>query len=171
MSEQALYTDGGCIQRNPSSIGGTWAWVLVEDGRVFAEDGQIVASASGVIPANGTPVSNNVAELVAAVRGLEALPRGWSGRFCCDSQVTIGRLFWGYPFRGVPQELVERAQKAVRNLWIRPVLLQGHPTKADLERGIGVKRGLPVSKWNVAVDRMCQEEARKCLEGREEVKA
>jgi ribonuclease HI len=168
VSEQVLYADGGVISRNPSPIGGTWAWCLVQtDGD---NEGQM-RTGSGVIPATegyGGSVSNNVSELVAAVSALESVPAFWRGTLCSDSQVTLGRLFLGWPLRGVPEPLVKRLRRVQLRLQddlehVRSQLLQGHPTKADLERGAGAKRGLPVSQWNVWCDRRCGELAAEYL--------
>ena len=155
----AAYSDGGVIGRNPSPIGGTWAYVLVD------ASGEPITQASGVIPAEpGSTVSNNVAELVAALRALAALPGGWAGTFYSDSQVTIGRIFWGWAWRGLPLAWQERAHQIRARLGaVQPVLLQGHPTQVDLARGVGSKRGLPVSPHNVTCDRLCQEAGRAYL--------
>ena len=39
------------------------------------------------------------------------------------------------------------------------VLVQGHPTKAELENGWGTKRDLPVSEHNVWCDKACKNES------------
>lgn len=156
----ALFTDGGCAVRNPSPYGGSWAWCLVEDGQVEASSSGVILSTSDEL------ITNNLAEYTAAVHGLEALPAGWSGYLCADSQVTLGRLFWGWKTNGLSAALVERAGKALRRLGeVTPMLLQGHPTTADLRSGTGAKRRLPVSKWNVYVDRLCQEKAASLTQG------
>lgn len=49
----------------------------------------------------------------------------------------------------------------------KTVLLQGHPTKADLACGIGKKRNLPVSIHNVWCDEACGKAAREFLENLE----
>jgi ribonuclease HI len=164
---QRLYTDGGVVKVNPSPIGGTWAWVLTQDD---GEGEGIVRCASGLIlPAecDGASVSNNVAELRAALEALEAMPGYWRGTLLSDSQITLGRIFKGWPLKGVPLDLyrrLHRIQLRLReDLQVEPVLLQGHPTKADLARGIGAKRGYPVSKFNKWCDEACQEQARRAL--------
>jgi ribonuclease HI len=155
----ACYSDGGVIATNPSPIGGSWAWCHIGAGDV------VVAQASGILPAApGAPVSNNVAELTAALRALAALPPGWAGPFYSDSQVTIGRIFWGWAWRGLPASWIGRKDAILARLGpITPVLLQGHPTQADLARGIGAKRGYPVSRHNVMCDRLCTEAGRAYL--------
>ncbi|MCL5265164.1 MAG: hypothetical protein M1343_08245 [Chloroflexi bacterium] len=155
----ALYSDGGVILHNPSNIGGTYAWCHVEDD-------QIVDHGSSIILATlDMQITNNVAEYVAAVSALESVPNNWSGYLCSDSQVTLGRLFQGWKLDGIPSEWARRATDALFRLGdVRGILLQGHPNKADLLRGVGAKRNLPVSKWNVHCDRECQRQAGLCLE-------
>lgn len=150
MSLRSIFSDGGCILHNPSRIGGTWAFVLVDND-------EIVKSDKGTMLANPDfPITNNQTEYVAAALGLEALPDNWSGELCSDSQVTLGRLFWGWQLKGLSTEWTSRAICALKRLGkITPVLLQGHPTKAELVRGTG-SRGLPVSKWNKWADTCCQ---------------
>lgn len=162
---QALYTDGGCIGANPSPLGGTFAWCLVD-----SDIDQIIRSASGIIlPADydGQPISNNVAELRAAVEGIEAMPEGWTGTIHSDSQITLGRLFENWSTKGIPDALWSRLYHVkngrIYGGSIKWVLLQGHPTRADLGCGVGAKRHLPVSKWNQWADRECQRLAREYL--------
>lgn len=151
----AVYTDGGCITRNPSDVGVTWAYCFVNAA------GERIASDSGVISAPpGRPLTNNQAEYAAAVRALEALPAGWSGPLYSDSQNTLGRLCWGWATRNLPPAWVARGQAALARLGpITPVLLQGHPTAADLRAGVGAKRGLPVSIHNCWADQECTRQA------------
>lgn len=156
-----LFCDGGCCGHNPSPIGVTWAWVLVQDDQIVREDSGIIRTCA-VCPT----VSNNVAEYAAAVQALESLPAGWNGYLCSDSQVTLGRLFQGWQLKGISNAWAARATAALARLGhVEPVLLQGHPTKADLARGIGAKRNLPVSKWNALCDRRCQERAASVMAG------
>ena len=158
----AVYSDGGVIQRNPSPIGGTWAWCAVD------KHNTRIAHASGVTPAPyEDTISNNVMEFIAAVRALESLPDGWTGTLYSDSQVTLGRLCQGWKLTGLPLGWIQRGSAVIQRLGtITPILLQGHPTKADLERGIGAKRGYPVSEHNVWCDQACQAVARQYLESR-----
>lgn len=161
----SLYCDGGIIGRNPSAIGGTWAWCLVEGDQLVREKSGLIIGPAGVRHSSdhsvAQPVSNNLAELVAAILGIEALPMNWSGYVCSDSQVTIGRLFWMWKFTRIPQEWIWRAGSCclLRPGPIRPILLQGHPTKTDLACGIGKRRNLPVSKWNVYCHQQCSDQA------------
>lgn len=177
LSFPALFADGGIIGRNPSSIGGTWAWCLVDaTGQRIATDSGFVLTGEGEVAHRpedaeawtGEVVTNNVTELVALVRGLEALPTTWRGAVCSDSQITLGRLFSAWAWNGIPDAWVERALAAMVRFAegaLTPVLLQGHPTRTDLAAGIGAKRRLPVSEHNVFVDRLCNEAAERFLEG------
>lgn len=156
----AVYCDGGVIRKNPSSIGGTWAWCAVD------AEGSRVASDSGVvIPKPGRTVSNNHTEQIALVKAMEALPEGWSGRFYSDSQVALGRVFLNWATNNLPGNIIARTNAALLRLgkcdWR---LLQGHPTKAELESGWGKKRDLPVSIHNVWCDQECTRQAKAYLE-------
>lgn len=150
----ACYADGGVIGRNPSPVGGTFAWCHVD------MDNIQVASYSGVItPVEaGLPaITNNLTEMLALVAGLEALPAGWAGTIYSDSQVTLGRMFEGWKMNNIPAWLVRRGSAALQHI-NRPrcscVLLDGHPTQVQLAAGRG-KRGAPVSEWNVWCDKAC----------------
>jgi ribonuclease HI len=146
----ALYADGGVIKKNPSEIGGTWAWCAVD------KDGNRVIEKYGAVPAPGRPVSNNHTEQIAITLALEAMPDGWSGTVYSDSQIALGLVFKNWKEKNLPKNISDRSKQAVARLGkIEPVLLQGHPTKADLARGIGAKRGFPVSLHNVWCDKSC----------------
>ena len=154
-----LYTDGGVIGQNPSLIGGTWAWCLVD------ASGEMRRHAVGwLTPAelDAEAVTNNHTELLALVLGLEALDADFAGTVYSDSWVSLQRVFRAAKLNNVPQWLVERLQilqKSGRLANLDYTLLDGHPTRAQLEAGIG-KRGHPVSKWNVWCDQQCSAIAR-----------
>lgn len=165
---KALYTDGGLLSQNPSKLGGMWAWCGVDriDPRPLVRgqvaggvnhDAELVASDSGVVLATATRfVTNNVVEMMAAIKALEAVPAGWSGILYSDSEITLGRLFHHHALNGLPSNVVKRLLEVRQRIGaVRGVLLQGHPTKQDLQNGFGKKRGLPVSKWNVWCDDAC----------------
>lgn len=156
----ALYADGGVIKKNPSTIGGTWAWCGVD------ESGNRVIEKYGAVPATAKrTVSNNHTEQIAITLALEAMPDGWSGTVYSDSQIALGRVFKGWRENNLPQNISDRTRAAVRRLGtIKTVLLQGHPTKADLECGIGKKRGYPVSIHNVKCDDLCKLAAKEYLQ-------
>lgn len=154
-----LFADGGVIEKNPSRMGGTWAWIQV------GEDDNQVACGYGVItPAEARmeTVSNNLTELLALLYGLERLPVEFRGIVASDSQVSLGRLFMGWQWKNIPPWMHEKYQDARKRLpfWndIQYVLLDGHPTRAQLAAGVG-KRGHPVSRWNVLCDKLCSQAA------------
>lgn len=158
-----LYTDGGVIGQNPSLIGGTWAWCLVD------ASGEMRRHAVGwLTPAelDAEAVTNNHTELLALVLGLEALDADFAGTVYSDSWVSLQRVFLAAKLNNVPQWLVERLQilqKSGRLANLDYTLLDGHPTRAQIEAGIG-KRGHPVSKWNVWCDQQCSAIARERLQ-------
>ncbi len=158
-----VYTDGGIIQANPSRHGGTWAYVVLDASEA------VLCEASGVVtPADvGLPaVTNNLTELFAAVRALQVLPDGWAGTLYTDSQVTMFRLVNpGAAFNGIPDGLRREVREQRRRLGaFRVVRLDGHPTQAQLASGVG-KRGGTCSRWNVHVDKRCNEQAAAFLAG------
>lgn len=161
----SAYADGGVIGANPSSIGGVWAWCHVD------EAGRRIATDSGVtLPRASLPlITNNLTEMIALVRCLEALPAGWSGTVYSDSQVTLGRLFQGWKMNGIPPVLMRQGSAAVERLrTIHWILLDGHPTKAQLAAGIG-KRGNLVSEHNVWADAECNRRAREYQAARQPI--
>ena len=113
-------------------------------------------------------------ELFAIINGLRTCSKLYYSEIVetlySDSAVSIGRLRDGWGLANIPELMVKdlifvqsqfhfntigRNQKCV--------LLDGHPTKAQLEAGIG-KRGHLVSKWNVLCDKMCNEEAERYVQ-------
>jgi ribonuclease HI len=153
----ALYTDGGCIGHNPSTKGGTWAWCGVnkKNERVVERGGYVKAPP-------GRPVTNNHTEQIAIVLALEAMPDGWSGMVCSDSMIALGRVFKGWKTKNLPQNIIDRTKAAVTRMGaIETRLLQGHPTKADLQAGVGKKRGFPVSIHNVFCDEECGRQSKR----------
>lgn len=162
----AVYADGGVIGANPSPIGGTWAycWVDTEGRRLYERSGVVVpverACAEPAMPfpacAVGLPsVTNNLSEFVALARCLRSLPDGWSGDVYSDSQITLGRFFRGWRCEAIPDGWAEQIPRIIARLGsLRPHLLDGHPTKAQLASGVG-KRGNPCSEHNVWCDEEC----------------
>lgn len=171
----SVYSDGGVIGSNPSPVGCTWAFCTV------GEDGKQIEMKSGVL----TPAflqlggaTNNVSELWALTSAVLSLPLDFCGNVHSDSLISIQRVFhvWlhqatktlrpvkdGVKMNGVPPVLMAQCESAwahIRTIRqcggkVNPVLLQGHPTAQDLKRGIGAKRGFPVSDFNVACDEEC----------------
>lgn len=156
----ALYADGGVIRKNPSDIGGTWAFCGVN------EKGERVLERSGAVPATSVKtVSNNTTEQIAITLALEAMPDGWTGIVYSDSRVALGRVFDGWRETNLPPNVSKRSKLALSRMGkIKTVLLQGHPTKDDLKQGWGKKRGLPVSEHNVWCDKACGKAAEDYIE-------
>lgn len=154
-----LYVDGGCVGRNPSPHGGTFAWCVVN------RDGKRLRYGSGLILPRDigmAKVSNNVAELWAAVEGLLAMPSGWAGLLWTDSKVTWWRLTTSIKFNGIPRDLKLRCLRLRTNRAWTPMLLGGHPKISDLEVGYD-RRGIPVSRHNCFCDERCRREALRYL--------
>jgi len=153
MSEiTAVYADGGLIGPNPSAKGGTWAWCHVNSSgeRVKERAGVVLPDELGL-----EKVTNNISEMVALLRCIRNLPEGWSGTVYSDSQITLGRVFKGWDMEKCPSSIIVRALEYRRRLGrIIPVLLDGHPTKAQVTAGIG-KRGNMCSEHNVWCDDAC----------------
>ena len=158
MTIVAAYIDGGLASANPSPHGGSWSYVLVgKDGDVAAYDSGLVRPADLGLET----VSSNLMELIAAIRALQKLPAGWSGTAYTDSKVTWERLRNPKAgMRGVPAKVLEElraAQQRVGNRF-QIILLEGHPSKAELSRGVG-KGGQPVSRFNELCDRLCKQQS------------
>jgi hypothetical protein len=158
-----LFADGGIVGHNPSALGDTWAY------RILAYD-QIIKQASGSITpeqARVPAITNNLTEMIAVIRGFQALPADWRGQVLSDSQITLGRIFQGWKWHGIPLWLHHEFQAERKRLInfesLEFFLLQGHPTKAELAAGIG-SRGYPVSEHNVWADKACGKEALKLKE-------
>jgi len=151
---QFLFCDGGVVEKNPSVIGGTYAFCLIEDERSLI-DGYYFRSCNSL---KLSEVTNNITEMMALVKGLQYLPPGWEGTICSDSMITLGRAFDGWKCKNLPRWLISRLEFEKNRLvnWknIKHILHAGHPTKAQLEAGVG-RHGLPVSKWNVWCDKHC----------------
>jgi ribonuclease HI len=150
----ALYCDGGVIASNPSEIGGTYAFCIV------FEDGSSIQKSFAISKADmGGPVTNNQTEMLALLEGLKDLPDDFAGTIYSDSQITLGRVFLGWKRKNIPgfMHKMFQEQRARLTCWneIKHVLLAGHPTKAQLQAGIG-KHGYPVSEYNVWCDEACQ---------------
>jgi ribonuclease HI len=158
-----LYTDGGVIYKNPSPIGGTWAWVLVDDDRVIGQRANVITPPL----MKSDSVTNNQTELLSVIYGLQQIRHFEENLIIySDSKVTLGRVFGKFPFNNIPEwmtRLLRREQTRLENFRkFKYVHLDGHPTKAQLEQGFG-KRGNPVSKYNVLCDQMCHDAGQQYL--------
>jgi len=153
----ALYTDGGLILGNPSPFGGTWAYCQVDEHNERIESG----SAWGMVYLHqfpGWPMTNNVTEMAAVIRGLESLPLRWQGTIYCDSKITIERVSEGASMEGIPDAMIQRLALACRRVCmprIQWIHVAGHPTRAELAAGVSVE-GVPVSRHNVWCDTQCK---------------
>ncbi len=151
-----LYADGGVIGKNPSEIGGTWAWCQID------EYNRMTVSDSGILTPKEiglVAVTNNVTELYAVCQGVLALSDDWQGHIFTDSYVTLRRVFHAGTMNGVPDWLVKMTDRVAERLramklYSRGILLDGHPTEEQLRTCKG-KRGNPVSEWNRWCDREC----------------
>jgi len=168
------YSDGGIIGPNPSSAGGTWYYIVTEEEKILDECGGVLRPVD-LDPKTKPPVTNNITELYALCSAIigswPGIPGAGETRIedvkpnahlivHTDSFVSLSRLQNAdASMENVPEWLVCKvrlAQEHLRRfLSFHFVLLQGHPTKSDLEAGIGAKRKLPVSIWNVKCDAGC----------------
>lgn len=151
----AVYADGGIVGKNPSIIGGTWAWCHVD------KHGIKLKKKSGIITPVGGPVSNNDSELQAVLNALEVLPFGWSGVVYTDSWVTICRIV-NEKYDTLNPFMVERIKNVKARVTFEMVLLGGHPNKKELRAG-KKKDGRPVSILNVWCDKTCTKRAQQLL--------
>jgi ribonuclease HI len=156
----AAYCDGGLISRNPSKLGGTFAWRLV------GPIGTGLYHGSGVItPAEigAEVVTNNISEFYALIQCLRALPDGWSGPVHTDSLVTIRRVWEAEEANeAIPCGWLTLACDELRRLGeVVPVHLKGHPNAEAL--ALGKYCGKPVSVHNKWCDQRCREEAERFL--------
>lgn len=155
----ALYADGGLASPNPSPIGGSWAYAAVgEDGEVSHYDSGFVRPEEFDL----STVSANLVEFIALLKAFQCVRPGWSGTAYTDSKVSWERFRKPQTagMRGVPDSLREEMQKTMQLIGDshQIILLEGHPTKAELQRGVG-KGGQPVSRFNVFVDKLCRQQA------------
>lgn len=162
VATNSIFVDGGLVGKNPSSIGGTWAWCLVDD------DGQRTEYRSGVVTPEliGLPrVTNNFTELYAVLMALESLPFDWQGELLTDSRTTWIRLRYRAKMNGIPSEIVEwfLDQKRIHP-HVKPVLIGGHPTQKELRDGHRAD-GTPVSVHNVFCDKLCRQESERFMKG------
>jgi hypothetical protein len=172
---RAVYADGGVLGRNPSKLGGTWAWcwsltekLVVPDVTpwVFREGAGLCLYGATekecgltgfrVVEGRAPEITNNVTEFLALARCLAPLPAGWEGPVYSDSQITLGRFFRGWETKGLPPDWVARVHEVIlpRLGKLTPVLLDGHPTRSQLQAGVG-KRGNLVSSFNKLCDHQC----------------
>jgi ribonuclease HI len=101
-------------------------------------------------------VTNNHAELTAVIMALESLPEGWAGTLYTDSENTVRWLNRrGRSPKVTPATRTRLVAALDRVGDFRKVLVAGHPTYADLDRGCR-EDGVPVSRFNVRCDELCR---------------
>ena len=149
-----MYADGGVIGKNPSEVGGTFAFCYVTEngGRLTGIGGHVTPDEIGL-----PRVTNNVTEFLALLLALEQLPDGWAGPVYTDSEITSCRFSKGRrsKFNGVPDALRDRLFAVMDRLGQYVVgLLAGHPNKRELAAGRRAD-GMPVSLFNVWCDKRC----------------
>ena len=155
-----LFTDGGCILKNPSEIGGTWAYV-VRHRATHSDEWEIIKRESGVIlpsPKYGRTISNNLTELYAIIQASKGL--GTNVLCMTDSLVSMLRASGlTLKYNGLPDAFVNemKEQLSTTTKW-GYVLLSGHPTTKQLARGVG-KRGTPCHELNKWCDEECSRKA------------
>lgn len=162
-----IFSDGGMVGTNPSEKGCTWSYIMagLDDTPYHAACGWVTAAQAGTVLRDRVAVSNNYAELVAALFALESLPNDWHGELLTDSLVTLRRVETPSTagMQGVPDVIRDRLISVRKRLGrVTVSLLGGHPSRDDLARGHRITsgaRGLPVHRHNVACDEMCREMA------------
>ena len=162
-SENELFVDGGVVGTNPSLFGGTYAWRQVVNGVAALEGAHFITPADARVPA----VTNNLTEMLAMIKGMESLPHDWNGTVLSDSQITLGRVFLGWKWNNVPAWVHRRFQSVRARLAnyeaFEHVLLAGHPTRKQLEAGVG-RHGYRVSIHNVWCDEACKDAGLEALQ-------
>lgn len=153
-----VYADGGCVGKNPSAAGGTWAFALAgsDDEHVIRVSGSFTTEEVGF-----ATVDNNLSETVALLIALEQMPDGWGGLVVSDSLNAIRRVIapGTQKFSLCPQSVIDRCHANRGRLGELSVLLvAGHPSKKQL--AAGVKNGRPVRAHQAWCDRECKRQAR-----------
>ena len=112
-----VFADGGVYKHNPSRTGGAWAYVILDGDN-------ILESKAGIVEGK---VTNNLMEYLAVYEALKALPDGWSGEIVSDSKITLGRIFYGWRCKNIPDEIVTACKNELKRLGIVfPRHVMGH---------------------------------------------
>lgn len=163
LTPDSIYCDGGVIKQNPSPYGGTWAWCWVRNG-------ERISSASGIVYPSDLgmeTISNNVMELIAAMKAIKSVPPDWAGVLYTDSIVTLHRMTDGKRFNGIPYSIRLEALDLRRAKKWKVNLVKGHPTRKNLQDGFknSAYGTVRVSKHNVFCDLLCNLRAKEFLDG------
>jgi ribonuclease HI len=147
-----IFCDGGVVGPNPSVLGITWAWVMPcpNNTKLYEAGGVLEPCDLGM-----DELSNNHAELIAALRALSFVGKDWTGTLYTDSNVTRHRLEGRGTYEGLTPSLISSLESVRKRRRYKVVLLGGHPTLAELKQGFKNKNNLPVSSWNCYCDQLC----------------
>ena len=133
-ADGGLATDGTCIRQSGNEgVIGTWGVVLM------SREGKVVAQASGLcfLPQFESKIypgiTNNQAELYAAMACMAHLPPGWGGTLVLDSHITKERI--AYPNK--PMTNVGKGDRMVLKMLVDRmdcdvVLVPGHQKGDDV---------------------------------------
>ncbi len=143
-----VFTDGGLMSSNPSTVGGTWAWVRIN------EEGDVTDCKSGVLLPHHlqlTTVTNNQSEMTAIYKALKGIPSGWKGRLYSDSQICLTWIQSKKKWKNCPEWLesmvkteIQRIHNSGGCVYFRH--LDGH------------QEGSHFHQWNCRCDQMCNEQ-------------
>lgn len=173
-----LYCDGGLMKKNPSSIGGSWAFCGVDSERKL-----LIAYADIVVCKESQIISNNTTETIAICKALELMPIGWDGTIISDSKVALTRTFSNPKFTGCPGNVRIRLKEAFNRLKVKNYIhVAGHPIITELKGEFGFDnetnlplsrklsdsgKQMPCSKHNAYVDALCNQVMKEYFEERE----
>lgn len=150
----SLYTDGGVIDRNPSPIGGTWAYCGVN-----AENKRVLHNGGYILKPDGRLITNNHTEQIAIILALESMPNGWSGTVYSDSKIAMNRMRGKGTNKNLPDNVIERTKAVLARLGkVKFRHVKGHPTQSELFKGYS-KNHRRVSIHNVWCDEECRRQA------------
>lgn len=154
-----LYSDGGIIGRNPSTLGGTWAFCKIQSGKMLDSKSGVVTPLENKVE----KITNNFTELFAATKALLTIDKEYPTTIFVDSAITLHRLTTSQRFAGIPNWLRLLTLDLRRNRRWKVELVAGHPTREELKNGF-TANGSPVSKWNQWCDLECKRLAREFME-------
>jgi hypothetical protein len=166
-----IYCDGGVFKKNPSPVGGGWAYCAVigngKRGQVSKTDGDRIII-RGIVPIDvcdpAKGVTSQNAETYAMMKALHLLSMVDHRAYpkvvvVSDSMTALGWAFLDWSTKSMPQplrDMFEEARdrvKSIDNLHFLHV--EGHPGPRFMKKGWKMKNGKVVfcSIWNVLCDR------------------